>query len=268
MKPQNKISETPSSIDLRTVWTQDGVYKVDTISQLPSATKASYSDLLLKVRLDIVRRYAAHSNLLDICCATGQHLMSFAGEMRTGIGVDFSLPYLQKGNADKKKDISVNVGFICCDAIKIPLCSDYFDVIYSFSSLYVIPSVGAVIHEMARLLKRGGKCILDLGNLHSLNVIVANAYHKEVGLAQPHFISVRVMRQLIEESGLEIVEHRAFQILPLWGDRPIWFRVFLAPFWARLLSKQIKGKMLDEWISNFPLFKPFAFRHIFVCEKR
>jgi len=34
------------------------------------------------------------------------------------------------------------------------------------------------------------------------------------------------------------------------------------------LTREVGGKILDEWISNLPVFKQFAFRHIFVCEKR
>jgi hypothetical protein len=52
------------------------------------------------------------------------------------------------------------------------------------------------------------------------------------------------------------------------ADAPKWLKPLLWSGWTRLLAKQINGKMLDEWISNLPVLKLFAFRHIFVCEKR
>lgn len=257
-----------SNTDQRDLFTKEGVYRVDTINQLPPSTPVTYSDLLLQIRLELVRRFADCSSVLDVCCATGQHLMGFADEMQACTGIDFSLPYLQKANEDRNNKGLENTRYACSDAHNIPFRSNSFDLAYSFSSLYVIPDVDTVINEIARVLKPGGKCILDLGNLYSLNVIVINAYHKEQGWAQHYAVSVPVMKQMIIRAGMRIVEHRAFQILPLWGgDRPKWLKVFLLPLWTHLLSRRVKTKILDEWISNLPVFKSFAFRHVFVCEK-
>jgi hypothetical protein len=76
------------------------------------------------------------------------------------------------------------------------------------------------------------------------------------------------MKNYIRQAGLVIADHRAFQILPMWSDRPKWLKPLLWPGWAHLMQKKIGPKMLDEWISNLPGLKLLAFRHIFVCEKR
>jgi ubiquinone/menaquinone biosynthesis C-methylase UbiE len=212
-----------------------------------------------------VRQLADQATLLDLCCATGQHLISFTNRMKYGIGVDFSLPYLQKAHANKTSGNNNHTHFVCGDVKTLPFQMHYFDLVYSFSSLYQIPNVGDVLHEISRVLKPGSKCILDLGNLYSLNLIVSKA-HPE--LPQPCYIPVGTMKRLLQEAGLVITEHRAFQILPMWADRPKWLKPLLWPGWKRLLEKQIKGKMLDEWISNLPGLKFFAFRHVFVCEKK
>ena len=188
--------------------------------------------------------------------------------MQAGIGVDFSMSYLEKANKNKKLNTCDNISFMCSDARSLPFRSHHFDVAYSFSSLHVISDVGEVISEMARVLKTGAICVLDLGNLKSLNAIVIKTYHEELGWAKPYPISIANMKWLIQDAGMKIVEHRAFQLLPLWSaNRPKRFKLFLLPCWARLLSKQVKGKMVDEWISSFVVLKNFAFRHVFVCEK-
>ncbi len=254
--------------DQRELFINEGVYSADTINRLPPSVPMTYSDILLRIRLEMVRSYAKHLSVLDVCCATGQHLMDFAGEAQTCTGIDFSLPYLQKAGEYKNTKDLKNTYYACSDARQLPFRANSFDVAYSFSSLYVIPGVNDVISEIARVLKPGGKCVLDLGNLYSLNVIVINAYHKELGWAQHYAISVATMKRMIHQVGLRIVEHRAFQILPLWGgDRPRWLKVFLLPVWTQVLSRQVKAKTLDEWISNLPVFKSFAFRHVFLCEK-
>jgi len=265
----SKRENMPEKIAARTrdIYSQDGVYKVDTVDHLPSETgELSYSETLLKIRLDLVRQYSpADATVLDVCCATGKHLQGFLGTMHSGVGVDFSFHYLQRAVSDLRQDpSSANVKFLCCDATQIPLRSNSFDVAYSFSALYQIPQVESVIHEMARAVKTDGVCIFDLGNLYSLNTIVLEAYPD---LPDHCHISLARMKKNIRDSGLYIVEHRAFQILPMWSDRPKWLGLFLLPVWTRLLSKKIAGRMLDEWISSLPVLKFFAFRHVFVCKK-
>jgi ubiquinone/menaquinone biosynthesis C-methylase UbiE len=71
---------------------------------------------------------------------------------------------------------------------KLNRSNSSFDLVYCFSSLYYIPKVGEVIHEVSRVLTFRGKCVVDFGNLYSLNTIVCNAYPD---LAHPCHISVR-----------------------------------------------------------------------------
>ena len=264
-KEKNTAARVP---DQRELFIHEGIYRADTIDHLPPPVAITYSDILLQIRLEMVRQYGNHSRLLDVCCATGQHLRGFLEEMQMCTGVDYSLPYLQKANEDKTAQALGRTNYACGDARWMPFYSNSFDIAYSFSSLYVIENVGDVINEVARVLKPGGKCILDLGNLYSLNILVVNVYHKELGWARHYAISVPAMERIIRQAGMKVVEHRSFQILPLWGgDRPKWLKPFLLPIWTRLLSRRIRGKILDEWISNLPIFRLFAFRHVFVCEK-
>ncbi len=261
-----KKGRTPGAVARRTreIYSQEGVYRASTIDHLPSTGEMIYSDVLLKIRLDLVRTFSSKAILLDVCCATGKHLNSFADTLKLGIGIDFSLHYLECANASCNFTVPRNTYFVCSDATKIPLRNDYFDVAYSFSTLYQIPNVDAAIQEMARVVKPGGKCIFDLGNLYSLNTFVANAYPE---LPDHCYIPVSRMKKIIYDSGLTILEHRAFQILPMWSDRPWWLKPLLSPRLTRLLEKKYKGKMLDEWLSNLLVFNSFAFRHLFVCEK-
>jgi ubiquinone/menaquinone biosynthesis C-methylase UbiE len=247
------------------LFNQEGVYGVDTISHALPEKPLTYSDILLKVRIDILRKLAAEASVLDVCCATGQHLNSLSDIIEDGVGLDFSLLYLETACHSEGK---ANTGFVCSNAKRMPFVSKCFDVAYSFSSLYIISNVEEVVSEMARVLKPRGKCVLDLGNCYSLNVIVAHAYHKQLGWAQQFPISVPKMKRIIRAAGLKIVEHRAFQILPLWeAELPKWMGVFLWRGWAAFLSKEFAGKILDEWISELPGLRFFAFRHVFVCEK-
>ena len=206
--------------------------------------------------------------VLDVCCATGLHLLSFRDVIGHGVGLDFSEPYMQRANESKATSGATNVEFVCDDACAMPFQSGSFDVVYSFSALYAIPDVHKVVCEISRVLKPGGTCILDLANRYSLNAIVGRAYLDQ-GWTPMFLISLPAMYAMLREHKLVIRNHRAFQILPLWGaNRPAWLKPLLWKGWTRLLAKSCRGKMLDEWISNLPGLKLLAFRHVFVCEKR
>lgn len=240
------------------------VYHADAICQLPATQSRLYFDVLLNIKIDMVRRCAKQANVLDLCCGAGVHLLILAPDIKYGIGLDFSHPFLIQANTKKVVDNITNIAFIEGNARRIPLQDSFFDLVYCFSSLYHIPNVGQVVSEISRVLKPQGVCILEFGNLHSLNTIVCNAYPE---LAHPCHIPVREMQRLLCEAKLSTIKHKAFQILPLWGNRPTWLKPLLHPVWKRILQKQIKGKMLDEWISELPVLSYFAFRHIFICEK-
>lgn len=247
---------------------EDGLYSTENISHHLPPHPISYSDILLKIRLDLAKSYATNASVLDVCCAVGQHLDYFSSSMHNGIGVDLSLPYLQKAITDAKDNLTNKKFFTCSNAKLMPFPTNHFDLVYSFSALYIIPNVEEVISEISRVLKPNGICILDLGNKFSINAISVREYHKQLGWAQQYNLSVKEMKQILGDTNLRIIEHRAFQILPMWGaERPAWLKIVLLPIWTQILQREFKGKMLDEWISNLPLIKFFSYRHIFICEK-
>ena len=259
-------NQEPLSVELETKEKYRGkIYRPDRITLMSDANSNNYFDVLLNIKLDLVKQIVTEETvLLDLCCATGLHLLNFSDTIKNGIGIDFSKHFIEKANCDKELAGIDNIQFLEANARNIPLGSNSVDVAYCFSSLYTIPDVAEVISEVSRVLTEQGRCVLDMGNRYSLNTLVCNAYPE---LAKPCHISVHEMKQVIYDAGLEIVTHKAFQVLPLWGGRPTWLRGLLHPNWIKIMQKQVYGKMIDEWISSFFLIKRIAFRHIIVCQK-
>jgi ubiquinone/menaquinone biosynthesis C-methylase UbiE len=241
------------------------IYKTETICNRFDACSGDYVDRLLADKISTVRRNIQAGPLVDLCCATGEHLFTLADASDQCIGIDFSRPFIDEA---KKRAHILGLGHVSFqegDAKNIPLKSESVATLYSFSALYVIPDVQKVLREIVRVLRVGGRCVLDLGNSHSLNSICVKSYTE---LPPSFHISVAEMLRLCKLHGLEVIEHRAFQLLPLWAGKPRWLWPLLHPKWKTIMATRISGRMLDEWLSSSWFLRNFAFRHLLVCVKR
>jgi ubiquinone/menaquinone biosynthesis C-methylase UbiE len=243
-----------------------GIYQPQTICFRPDpSSPPQWIDGLFAVKAELVARYCGQDVVVDLCCASGEHMEIFQGHTwRKGLGVDFSRSFLHYAQNEGVGRRNGNMDFLCANARALPLATASVGGLYCLSSLYHVPKVGEVVKEVARVLKPGGGCVLELGNLRSLNTLVCKA-HPE--LAQHQHVPVGAMLAMLKEHGLQVVEWRSFQLLPMWADRPKWLRPLLHPFWCRFLARTIGGKMLDEWVSSLPLLRRLAFRHVFACRK-
>lgn len=258
-------SESKPPRSERDLFQSGSVYKTETICARAEAQSAEYALILLKRKLELVAKHHQPGLTLDLCCATGGHLFDLGSHVRPAIGIDFSEPFVAKAASDAKERGESQAKFAVGDAKSLPLPPGSISTLYCLSSLYVIPKVEDVFSEIARVLRPGGRAILDLGNSRSMNAYCTLHYPD---IARQHLLTTREIRQILSEAGLNIIEWRAFQILPLWADRPNWLWPLLHPRWKSILSFRVGGRMLDEWISNLPILRTFAFRQIVVCEKR
>jgi ubiquinone/menaquinone biosynthesis C-methylase UbiE len=223
-----------------------------------------YFNNLMNFKVSLITRFCKDKTVLDLCCATGEFLFEINNLIKKGFGLDLSERYIEKANKTKIERNLQKMEFNVGNARKLKFENDTFDLIFCYSSLYLIPNVEIVIKEISRVLKTQGVAILDFGNYFSLNTIVCKA-HTEI--AKPYHLRIKQMKFMLKQAGFIIIDSYAFQILPLWGGKPRWLKPLLHPIWKNLLEKQIGGKMIDEWICNSPIFRAFAFRHIFVCKK-
>lgn len=218
----------------------------------------------VKIRENLIKKYYKTGKVLDLCCGSGDYLIPIASEVENIVGLDFSPELIEATNKKIKETDLKNIEAIIGNGKEMPFKNDNFSLLFSFSSLYCIPQIDKVIKECARVLETKGIAILEFGISHSLNTIVCKAYPE---YAYPCHISRKKMYEIIKESGFRIIEDRATQIFPYWGDRPKRFRRFINPRINDFMAKEIGGKMLDEWVSNLPIIGHFAFRRTLICEK-
>ncbi|WP_026380425.1 GNAT family N-acetyltransferase [Afifella pfennigii] len=249
----------------RAAYAAGSLYATEKICRAFDAAASEYVDRLLHDRFSLVARNYRGGALVDLCCAAGAHLVDLSTSVDQAIGLDFSERYLQAGRALAEERGRGNVAFAGADARALPLGDASVDCLYCFSSLYAIPQAETVVAEVGRVLKPGGRAILDFGNRRSLNAYCLQFY---TDWPETYPLSLKEIGAAIGDAGLAVKEHRCFQLLPLWAGRPNWLRPLLHPVWREILKRRVFGRMLDERISSLPLLRRFAFRHLIVVERR
>lgn len=226
-----------------------------------------YDREMVQLRLELLRRYGSGKAALDLCCGTGSYLRRDPGLFSRAVGLDFSRGMLEVCKQEWGGEIPPRLHLLEADARRVPLRSGSVDLVFSFTSLYYVPRVSAAVAEIGRVLKPGGIALLELGNRWCLNTLVSARAHRRQGIAKPFHVSYPAMVRMLREAGLEVAEHRVFQLLPMWGGGPLWLRPLTDWRWKWLLGIKLGGRMLDERFSGLWPFKYMAFRHLFVCRK-
>jgi ubiquinone/menaquinone biosynthesis C-methylase UbiE len=259
------VAPPPAPDDtIRKAYREGSLYSTSKICRTMEGRAEEYVDRLLEERFALVSKFYTGGLLVDLCCATGSHLVKMAANVDRAVGIDFTARYVAEAARLAGTD-GRRVSFIQADARQLPLASSSVDFLYCFSSLYAIPRAADVVGEVGRLLKGGGHAVLDFGNRRSLNVFCLS-YYTDWPPVQP--LTLTEIHEALSRAGLEVVRHRRFQLLPLWADRPAWLWPLLHPVWKDILKRRVFGRMLDEWISSLPVLRAFAFRHLIVCRKR
>jgi len=238
-------------------------YLMDQVGRTPPPP-SDYFAKLTALRVLLIRQYCQGGLVLDLCCGAGDFLPPVAAFADRLLGVDFSPGLIAMAGQLVGDAGAPNVACAGGDAKCLPLRDGCVALLYSFSALYCIPDVGQAVRECARVLAPGGVAVLEFGVRPSLNIAVSRAY---VDSPVPCPLTLREAHRLVRQAGLTVEQDRAFQLLPLWGDRPRWLRPLLNRGFKRLAAVEAGGRMLDERVSSLPLLRRFAFRHLLVCRK-
>jgi SAM-dependent methyltransferase len=218
-----------------------------------------YDAEMIRIRLQYIQEYGAGRDVLDLCCGGGAYLMPALPAVRSAVGLDFSRNLLKGFQQALGGAGADRLRLVEGDALRLPLGDNGFDFVFSYCSLYHIPRLDLALAEIGRVLRPGGYAALELGNSASLN-------H---GWAKPFSVPYSDILGWLKAAGLETVEHRSLQIVPLYGvpRRLLFLLPFFHPRWKRLFGIKVRGRMLDEWISSSPLLRRLAFRQFFLVKK-
>jgi ubiquinone/menaquinone biosynthesis C-methylase UbiE len=124
-----------------------------------------YHRMLDDLEVELVERYAAGKDALEVGCGTGLILQRTAGFAREAVGIDLSGGMLARA---RQRGLCVAQA----SATALPFATGSFDVAYSFKVLAHIPDIEGALREMARVVRPGGWVLAEFYNARSLRRLV------------------------------------------------------------------------------------------------
>ena len=248
--------------DSRKKYSDSSVYDPRKIVTSLSDASGTFSSLLQTVKRQLLIQHSMGRRVLDLGCANGRHLSEIASHIRSGIGLDFSPPFIRLAT-ETYKDVP-NIKFALADVRALPLADSSIEFAFSFATLYHINDIEAVYAELSRVLTPNGVALLEIGNSLSLSTLVSRQYP---AIAQHSRRRIGEHLGTLESHGFTIATWRSFQILPMWGDQPRWLAPLRHPALEKQIVRHFRGRMLDERISSWPGFRRLAFRHLIIATR-
>lgn len=209
-------------------------------------------------------KYAARLKLsklakvLEVGCGTGVVVRTLArrkGFSGRAVGVDHSSVFVEAARRFAKKEgVSKKAEFQVGDTHKLDYADGSFDAVIAHTLISHVTEPSAVLKEMARVVRSGGKVAIFDGDYASLTYAFSDrdfGRQMDGALALATFNNPMVMRdlpRLLPEVGLEITETLADVVAEIGSGS--YFRTF-AETYAPLVSSGglLPAQKVDDWLA-------------------
>lgn len=205
-----------------------------------------YYSFINEIETELVEEYGKGCKTLEIGCGTGIILKGVSRFASEAWGMDLSTGMLQNA---REQGLNVVEG----NAVSIPFPDNAFDLVYSFKVLPHIPELNKAIAEISRVLKPGGKAILEFYNPYSFKAMT----NKMAGAPGKVFI------QYHSPKDVETLVSSEFNVERVVGARI----VTPAAFFHKVPGLSTGLKMLEKKLSRTALSR-YAGYYITVLEKK
>lgn len=223
------------------------------------------SNLSARLKYDLVVKYVRPDHdVLDVGCANGLHMRVLARHCRSIAGIDINESMLAVAKTTLAADEITNATLERRSAAELGYPDASFDLVYSFSTLLLVPDIKRAISEIARVLRTGGVALLDITGRYNLSRIYWGLYYRWHGHFGVHSFRYGQIERYLKDLGLDVVERYALGFTDQWRYIP-------GVHWCKWLDRKLHapGEFdLDYRVSNLPLIFPLANRWYIACRKR
>lgn len=174
--------------------------------------------------------------ILDVGCGTGHLTATIARSGAQVVGLDRS-PAMIEVARQRYPDLEWRLGDIRSFLYPRP-----FDAIFSNATLHWIPEAEAVAEALARLLKPGGRLVLEMGgrgNVAALYTAVQEVLHERLAVTPPnpwYFPALGEYAALLEAHGFEVQAAWLFERPTVLEEGERGLRLWLEMFGSALLE--------------------------------
>ncbi len=186
-----------------------------------SSVHASGPDLAWIVE---VAALTGKEQVVDVGTGTGHTALALAPYASEVIALDITLPMLEEGRHLAASRGITNVRFLQGDACALPLPSNQFDLVTCRQAAHHFSNVVQAVSEWARVLKPGGKVVLD-DTVSPEEPEIEQFLHEIELLRDPSHERnqrISVWLSMLEEAGLRAHLVRSWTIpldIPSWTQR-------------------------------------------------
>jgi ubiquinone/menaquinone biosynthesis C-methylase UbiE len=167
-------------------------------------------------------RHTPAGRALDIGCGTGELASRMAARGWQVVGLDLCEPMLHQARA-KLNGGGPRVGLTVGDSEHLPFAADSFDLLTCANSFHHYPHQEAVVREMRRVLRPGGRLLLLDGWPDQFvgriiyDLIITHVEGGKVWHRESHH-----MKEMFEEAGFaHVTQKRVYSLFPILLTRGI-----------------------------------------------
>jgi SAM-dependent methyltransferase len=213
---------------------------------------------------ELLSAIAMEPPILDLGCGDG-YFASLVKPEGMDVGCDTSKPALKRATARKQYRALVQ-----CDATKsIPFPNEWFATVISNSSLEHMDDIDAVLRQISRVLRRGGKLIFTLASSYAYEWWPLDEAAKQRYLNfQPvySYFSLEEWQRRLTTVGLNLVAHQ-YYLDKMATQRVMWLdyhfgQVYLTRHWTparpliqalRFVPRRALAKLWMRMFGKFPI---------------
>lgn len=212
----------------------------------------------------VIKHLRPAYDVLDVGCANGIHMRLLAGRCRSITGIDINESMLGIARETLAAGGIANARVERRSAADTGFPDSSFDMVYSFSTLLLVPDIDRALYEVSRVLRPGGIAVLDITGRNNLSRIYWGWYYRRQGHFGLHSFNYTEILRRLGALGFEVIESHALGFLDQWRYVPVLH-------WCKWLDRWFHGpaeRDLDYRISNLRLLFPLANRWYIACRKR